>query len=416
MSLSPGFSCIRKQLEWSKALPIDIQIHLEDYSPDYPSHSIPMVCNTLLTQFDRWRSLVVDVVIFNDMHDILDAISKAHIPISSQLTSIALRCWAFPGDNSSSGRFTLFGSSAPQLKTISLCIGSKSCIDWNQAWITSALNLTTLQIYAECKEDCPSWAEFATILHGAPQLETLIFRNSNGSIDLAWVGQNVESTSRDDSMPVIKLPKLRHLNISSSTAIQVELLRKFYTPALTELRINPRQEGYEALFMQLLGPQAITGTSQLPHVQVQSHIGTGSLLAGIQHLCISHNLFQHGSTECIDLLYSELNQLTSLTLEDIDNPAFIDHLFMPPGQLCNVRLPQLKILSVQNLHLSYLDFRHICGLAWHRKDIGVPLRELSMGSLKGGFPEDCVLWCQENLETFYFTPYLILNAGVWTVL
>ncbi|KAG6371502.1 hypothetical protein JVT61DRAFT_9206 [Boletus reticuloceps] len=87
----PSFRCIATQLERSKEFPLDIRIHL-DNSSDYPSVFLHTICNTLLAQVCRWRSIEVKVTWAEDVYEILDAISKARIPIALQLKSVTLIC------------------------------------------------------------------------------------------------------------------------------------------------------------------------------------------------------------------------------------------------------------------------------------------------------------------------------------
>ena len=411
------FSCISAQVERSKDLPIDILLHLgdpgEDFDPDYPCGFIPMVCKLLLTQVYRWHSFALRVARGGQMHEVLDTISKTCMPIASKLTSFELVCYneiAHSADEIRSNlkHFVLFGCSAPCLKKISL---SGADIDWNKSWISSASNLTTLQIWIGWGEHCPSWTEFATILHGSSNLQVFLFALEDYdeieelNLDPAWVDPNLGHMYREYRMIPIKLLELRQLEISLPIAMTVQLLHRCYIPALKTLKIqicSPLEhtpEDLDDLITQLVAPLPATSISlqaQPLDIQEQSH----NLLASVQHLCID-SFLHHCSTQSINLLYSNLNQLTSLMLTQTNDTAFTNLLFTSTGQLCDVRLPQLKTLAIKNYHLHCLGVRQICALAWHRKDIGVPLRALILRSI-AGFPDECMSWCQENLDPFYF--------------
>ncbi|KAI9464360.1 hypothetical protein HD554DRAFT_2281159 [Boletus coccyginus] len=409
------FCCISAQVEQSKDLPIDILIHLGDQGErpdhDYPGGFIPMVCKLLLSQVHRWHSFMLWVANWQirQMHEVLGTISETHIPVASRLTSFELICCdeiARSEDELGSNlkHFELFGGSAPCLETISL---SGADIDWNKSWISSASNLTTLQIWIGWREYCPSWTEFTTIIHGSANLKVLLFALEDYdeieelNLDPAWVNPNL---GRMHNMVPVKLLKLRQLEISLPIVMMVQLLHWCYIPALETLKIKISSsfehtpEDLDDLITQLVTPLEMTNTSlqvQPLDIQQQSH----NLLASVQHLCITG--FLYCSAQSVNLLYSNLNQLTSLVLAQTNDTAFIDLLFTPTGQLCDVRLSQLKTLAIQNHHLSCLEVRQICALMWHRKDIGVPLRALVLGEI-AGFPDECVSWCQENLEIFYF--------------
>ncbi|KAF8431474.1 hypothetical protein L210DRAFT_3651156 [Boletus edulis BED1] len=412
----PPFCCIATQLERSKEFPLDIRIHLDDFSY-YPSVLLHTICNTLLAQVCRWRSIEVKVTRADDMYEILDAISEAHIPIAPQLKSVMLISSVddFTFDPSKdyikSKRFVLFRSSAPHLETISLIM--RVNIDWNQPWISSASDLVTLEICVTSVLRL-SWIQFATILRGAPNLQVLtMFDDIQPDSGVDWSDSNIGSTSGNNSIVPnlpIKLPRLRQLHISPySSAVQT--YRNCYIPALKELTISSDyfagQDNVDVLVAQLVGPQAVTCTPaskssevQLLHTRNQSH----SSLAGVERLHIDYT-WQHWSTGHTDSVYCILNQLTSLSLRGPYEPTFINLLFTPTGQLCDVRLPQLKTLIISYGFCS-VYIRHICTLAWHRKDTGVPLRTIIIMQVRRGtFPKDCLLWFQENLETFTSLEY-----------
>jgi hypothetical protein len=187
------------------------------------------------------------------------------------------------------------------------------------------------------KREGPSWAEFSTILRGAPQLKVLIFDNGNERVDPAWADPNIGSTSEDNNMIPIGLLELRLLDISLPTAILVQFLRRCYTPAITTLTLQPlfkeiRQGYYEVarLDIRLIGPLGVTviGTSsdvRLPLAQEHSH----SVLTAVQHLCVEH--LRDARPEGTDALYHKLNQLTSLSLTFASDAAFTNVLFIPTG-------------------------------------------------------------------------------------
>ena len=412
--LCSSFYRIEKQLERSKDLPLDIRIYLEgvviSYSDEFPSSYIPSFCDLLLTQVARWGSVEVRSDLGDDVLKIFDALFKTPIPTASQLTSVELAC---PDDltgflsrhASLSKDFVLFRSSAPHLKAVSV---TGIIIDWNQPWISSATNLTTLKLVYYGEHQCISWVDFATILCGALHLQVLIFENRRfGDVDPAWADPNLGDVPEHDGMTPIKLPELRQLDIYLQIPMMIQLLRRCYMPALTKLTIRPHYQylgginEIEVLIAQLIGPVSHCRFPEigLPLIQRQSR----SLLAGIQHLDI--RFFSRLSTDSIDSLYGNLKQLTSLTLLNIEGFAFIDLLFTPTGQLSDVKLPRLTALSVLHSRLVDHRVRDICALAWQRKDIGVPLKKLILGGGElshGKFPNDCLLWCRENLETFYF--------------
>ncbi|KAG6379348.1 hypothetical protein JVT61DRAFT_11810 [Boletus reticuloceps] len=405
-SRCPPFRCVATQLERSKGFPLDIRINLDRFC-GYPSIFFPMVFNTLLAHIHRWRSIEVQVAKTEHMYEILDAISKACISTAPQLASVVLICHGNMLDSSNdyikSKRFMLFGGSAPHLKTISLIWVN---IDWNQLCISSASNLMTLEINVS---NVPSWTQFATILRGAPNLQVLVFNDDTWHLgkDVGWNDLDVGNTHGDNGTDPIRLPKLRQLHISLPNAMAVQIYRKCHIPTLKKLTISSyyhnSQEVVDALVAQLIGPQAVTcplasksSEVQLLHTQNQSH----SLLASVEQLHINHR-FQIWSTKHIDSIYCIANQLTSLSLGGPHVPAFIDLLFTPTGQLCDAKLPRLKTLSVSS-PIRSSRVRHICALAWHRKDMNIPLRTIIfMCVWRGTFPKDCLLWFQENLETFY---------------
>ncbi|KAG6379352.1 hypothetical protein JVT61DRAFT_11814 [Boletus reticuloceps] len=231
--------------------------------------------------------------------------------------------------------------------------------------------------------------------------------------DAAWNDPNVGSTSGDNSMVPIKLPKLRQLDVLLPNAMALQIYRNCYIPALKRLTFSPYHhtswEDVDALVAQLAGPQPVICTlasseAQLFDTRNQSH---SSVLAGIEQLCINHYYLDWSTaSECIDSAYCNLHQLTSLSLRGTYVPAFINLLFAPTGRRCDLRLPQLKTLAIKMNNCDHPYIRHVCALAWHRKEMGVPLRALIFrGVRRGRFPEECLWWCRENLETSIYFEY-----------
>ena len=404
------FDRIVRQLKQSQNVPIDILVHLRNpYDAGYSHLFIFTLCLLLLPHIDRWCSFELRTVSARQMSDILNEITRTCLPVTSNLKLTAVKLVLLDDITSYdygqtphdilSKPFTLFGRSAPYLEDISL-VGLK--VDWNQAWISSASHLTTLEIKIRHDEDYPSWTQFATILHSASRLRVLVFEDFRESVDPAWVDPILGSMSGDHSTIPIQLLELKELYISLPTTVIVQLLRRCYIPALEKLDIWPlfnRDEEHnelEALVAQLVEPMTPCSSSQVQPPPPRS------LVASVQDLSIRWNMPPNHDDQCIDTLCANLNQLTSLSLHLAGGDASIDFLFTPTGQICDVVLPRLKNLTILD-DWNYLRIRDICALAWQRKDIGVPFNALILrGVGKDHLPDECLFWFQQNLEKFDF--------------
>ena len=398
----PSFGRVENQLNRSKDLPIDFLVHLIDESADHTTFRIPRVCRLLLAHAYRWRSLDVRVDVEGDMHQFLDIFFRTHTQIASQLTSVVLVC----RDSTSYLPGGTFGLSAPHLNTIRL-IGV--AVDWNQPWISSAPNLTTLDIrdyHDGMQGDFPSWSQFTTILCGAPRLKVLILENRHFSGISDWDDSN-ESMSGDHDQNPIKLLELRQLVINLPPTMTTHFLRRCYIPDLCKLSLCSLPKDLDALVTQLVAPLAAidtcSGLDLIPGTQAQP----GNMFAGLDYLFLDKLYFRSGS---LWSLYSSLNNLTSLVLY-VFYPAGTGDptldLLLPSATSC-IMLPRLKTLSVYPYKFPLDKAAAMsCALARERHDMGVPLSTLILRSVSRWSEvrqDPNWVWCLEpkNLETFYF--------------
>ncbi|KAF8553687.1 hypothetical protein OG21DRAFT_1206933 [Imleria badia] len=393
-----------EQLYLSKSVPIDFQISLLD-SCWHARSDYPRVCSLLIPHAYRWRSLEARADLAMNMHTVLDAFFKNRIQIPSQLTSVTLVC---DEETSYLPASESFGLSAPHLKTLRLLGVS---VDWKTAWISSACNLTTLHIRAN---SLLSWTQISTLLRRAPRLEVLILQSKLSESSHSWADSKIESMFGYRNTNPIKLLELRQLVIILSAGMATHLLRGCYIPALRKLTLGSQHWSVEPVevIAQLAVPQAVIDTSlmqvQLSTTPEQSR----SMLAGLDYLCLDR--FDCYS-KTLRSLYSNLNRFTSLVIRVYSPGGYalhpsIDFLFRLSTS-CAILLPQLKTLSIHS-YKRYWDHHvgRICKLAWHRHDIGVPLRALTVRSLspKAEIKQDLDwLWCSDskNLETFYVKEY-----------
>ena len=177
-----------------------------------------------------------------------------------------------------SKHLTLFGGLAPSLTRLIL---SGVHVDWNQPWITSASNLTYLDLAFHAEDVRPSWAQFAAILRGAPGLEKISLRLSGPSGEPPeWFIEPTPGSHADLNAPV-QLPRVTEFSFRfPSQARAIELLHKFYLPTLKNLVVDFDNGDYSVFIYELTQPAI---SLSLPSTQEQPR----SLLSNLETLKIA---------------------------------------------------------------------------------------------------------------------------------
>lgn len=379
----PPYKLQSMLLERSQGLPVDIYVQgqFDDSSNRLSSMLIP--------EIHRWRTMHISVWSYDCVHDFLCAISDLSIPAAPRLTTVELYYFRDIDDVeylSMSKHFTLFRGLAPSLSRI---VVWGVYVDWSQPWIASASNLTDIEFGCHPEEVRPSWTQISTILRSAPGLRRLCLRVSAPTGDPALTAAN--------STDPIQLPRLTDLILAIPSPPQVlTLLQKLYLPALRNLDLgfDPDHDCTD-LVHELVRPA------------ISSSFGEGqrlhSLLSGLESLRI-YKLPCH--IDCVEMLYSELENLTTLniSLEDLP-PRFLDILGTPctlPGR-SDVWLPRLT-----TLYVSGTTGKLLCNIVQKRKDAGVPLRSLYMEQACELLERD-ITWLRTHVKTVGFFDELELG-------
>ncbi|KAG8214869.1 hypothetical protein J3R82DRAFT_10036 [Butyriboletus roseoflavus] len=398
----PPYHYVSMRLERSKDLPIDIYIECERQEPTKPDATDggtpfdvdrKFLYSLLIPHIHRWRTIEVSVSEYRHMHAFLSAVSDPSISAAPQLTTLELyhREEMEEFDNfgypSMSKHFILFGGSAPCLTSVVLW---GVHVDWNQPWITSASKLTYLELAFHPEDVRPSWAQFATILRGAPALEKLGIRLSGPSGDPpAWFIEPTPGSPIDLNAP-IQLPKVTDFIFAFHSPIRsIGLLRKFYLPALKNLVLDFDNGEYTELVHELVGPAT---SSSLPSALEQPR----SLLKSLVSLKIAGLPCYPG---CVETLYGELQNLTSLNISlTYLPPLFLDILATPCMSVGrgDTWLPRLATLYVSGTSGDVLR-----ELVQKRRDMGAPLDSLYVEASCDLDDEDTE-WLKENVKTFDF--------------
>ena len=285
-----------------------------------------------------------------------------------------------------SKHLTLFGGSAPLLTGLALW---GVHVDWNQPWITSASNLTYLELAFHAEYDRPSWAQFVSILRGASALEGLSLCLSGPSeYPPEWL---IEPTpgSPVDLNALLQLPRLTDFVLMSrSQACAIGLLHKFCLPALKNLVLDFDNGDYTEFVHELAKPAT---SLSLPSNQEQPC----SLLRNLETLKIARLPCR---TDCVETLYGELENLTSLNLSLSYLPEAFLGLLCSPCMLTGRHYTWLPRLVT--LHVSGTSSDVLREVVQKRKDAGVPLNSLYMESCE--VEDEDVEWLKENLTTFEF--------------
>ena len=387
LSLEPTLTL----LERSKDLPITVYIYCQGHAYDgnqAPSDDeLRSLFSTFIPHVHRWRAMMIGIPEYRHVYEFLSAASDPSIPAASQLTTLMLeypvteearQSFVYPD---MSEHFTLFRGSAPLLTTLSLW---GVHVDWNQPWIASASNLTELELAFHAEDVRPSWSQFATILRGAPSLEELALHHSGPSGNPAnWFIRPTFGSPADLNAP-IQFLRLRDLTFEfHSEAHAIELLRKFYLPALKKLTLHFDVGDFTNLVRELARSATSLSPTQEP---------SRSLLNGLESLKI---VKLRCRIECIRILYEQLQNVTSLniSLENLPSP-FLDILAEPCTfpRRANVWLPQLATLYVSGAFGNSL--RYVVG---QRRNAGAPLSALHLKECE--VDDEDEEWLKENVET-----------------
>ncbi|KAF8424448.1 hypothetical protein L210DRAFT_3568080 [Boletus edulis BED1] len=386
----PPYEAVSMLLERSKSLPIDLYLYcafykVKDDMEPLSDADLRFLFAMLIPHIHRWQTIVVSLRVCQLMYTFLCAVSDPAIPAAPRLTAVELYDYEDIAhfDNSPypsiSKHLTLFGGSAPLLTTIVLW---GVHVDWDQPWISSASNLADLELAFHSEDVRPSWAQISTILRSPSALQKLTLRKSGPSGDPAgWLAVGCPT---NPSAP-IQLPHVTDFGvIFHSQAHAIGLLRKFCLPALKSLVLGFYDDDYTDLVHELAGPATSLSLAQEPR----------SLLSGLESLKIAGLPCR---TECVETLYSELRNLTSLNISLV----FLDQLFLDilstPCTLPergDIWLPRLVTLRVSGAFVSTLR-----DLVSTRRELGVPLSSLYVEKRCYVLDEDAE-WFKENLETF----------------
>lgn len=400
----PPYQYVSTRLERSKDLPIDIYVDCEPQEQESPTDldatdsagpstvDLKFLYSLLVPHIHRWRTVEVSVSKYRDMHVFLSAASDPSISAAPQLTTLELYHheemdefdnFGYP---SISKPLIIFGGSAPCLTSVVLW---GVHVDWNQPWIASASKLTHLELAFHPEDVRPSWAQFTTILRGASALEKLSLRMSGPSEDPPWLVEPTLESSIDLNAPIQLLKVTDFIFAFHSPARSIALLHKFYLPALKNLALDFDDGDYTDLVFALAGPAT---SLSLPSTHEQPR----SLLNSLESLKIAGLPCR---TEHVDILYKELQNLTSLNISLTHlSPLFLDILTTPcmVAGRGDIWLPRLATLYVSGTSGDVLR-----EVVQKRMDAGVPLDSLYVEA-SCDLDEEDAEWLKENLKTLNF--------------
>ena len=388
----PPYKPVSTRLGRSKGLPIHIFVncvpHNHAYDVEPPSDAdLKFLFSLLVPHIHRWRTIKISVEEYHHMYVFLSAVSDPSTPAAPQLTTLGLFHHEVTEGFDSfdmSKHLTLFGGSAPLLTRIVLW---GVPVNWNQPWIASASNLTDLELAYHPEDARPSWAQFASILRGASVLEKFSLQTSGPSGDPPeWLIEPTPESPADLNAPV-QLQVKNFIFAFHSQARTIGLLRKFYLPALKNLVLDFDDGDYTDFVHELAGPAT---SLSLPSVQEQPH----SLLSNLESLEISRLTCR---PECVETLYGELQNLTSLNLSLAYLPDVFLRLLCSFGMSTGrhpILLPRLVTPYVSGTSGDVLR-----EVVQKRKDAGVPLHSLYVEESCDMDDED-VEWLMDNLKTF----------------
>ena len=408
----PPYQQLTAFLERSKCLPINICLRFEPKKRILPStfeatHSVAdleLLYSLLIPYVHRWRFVEVRTVSNEQMYVFLSAVSDPIIDAAPQLISLALSAAQSRRDDDDvfsslivAANFTPFGGFAPYLESVCL---ENVVIDWSQHWLCYASRLTVLELSRHSDDVHPSWDEFTTILRGALALERLALNGSGPGLDVPYLDPDFDMVAWGPNLP-IPLRKLTYLSLRNQPRTSVyALIRLLCMPALENFVMNFWWDDYTEFISHITAP-----------VTVPAFISINEPPQGfLRKLKVLDIDLEWCSTEIIEILYDELDNVRSLTIsmdESWHYPAGCPYIYPllpsiePIDSAVHLRVPRLETLSISHISLQY-HVEVICEVVQQRHDAGYPIKTLNVVGTCNVDEVDKV-WFEENVETFVFT-------------
>ena len=382
----PPYGPVSAWLERSKGLPVDIYVNCERSrrGVQLPSDTdLEFLFSLFSPHIHRWRTMEILVSDYRHLYVFLSVVSDPSVP-APQLTVLEFDSfgYTYPGMLK---RLALVGGSAPLLTGLVLC---GVHVDWNQPWIASASNLTHLELAFHLEDLRLSWARFAAILRGAPALERLSLRLSGPCGDpQEWFIEPTPGSPADLNSPV-QFPRVTHLTLAfHSQARAIGLLHKFYLPAIKHLVLEFNNGDYTEFVHELAKPATSPSLNSAQEKPC-------SLLRNLETLKIAGLPCR---TECLQKLYGELQNLTSLDI-NFWSPHPEDPLSLlgSPG----IGRHEIWLPRLVTLYVPWTSSDVLREIVQRRKDAGVPLDSLYVKDSYGAYSDEDVVWLKENLKMF----------------
>ncbi|KAG8730974.1 hypothetical protein FRC10_002151 [Ceratobasidium sp. 414] len=320
----PPLSKLRTHLVRSKHAPLNLYL---DFSSRAEPERVQAVMRVLLPELARWRHLVIVVPAFDVMYAAVGMIGAAFDADGGATALEVLRLYGPPEFDPTEPEprdlprpVSLFGAgnylkATPRLRDVVLC---GIPVDWS-TFLPSTLERLQLSLHSGSRR--PTFAQFARLTTGSPNLHTLILNAS---------GPALPPASYDG--PRVHLDGLRSLTLDCFDPEYVEgLLKRFCTPALEALALADAVGDSSRVFEVLAAGR--TGT--LGAITRTDGIGRSVVQAS------TSSLSGPGSSTSIDSLSSPsvFPRLTTLKISSVEcTPASFRQLVRGLPNLTSVKL------------------------------------------------------------------------------
>ncbi|KAG9090667.1 Glucosamine-6-phosphate isomerase (Glucosamine-6-phosphate deaminase) (GNPDA) (GlcN6P deaminase) [Ceratobasidium sp. 370] len=336
----PPLSKLRTHLVRSKHAPLNLYL---DFSTRAEPERAQAVMRVLLPELARWRHLVIVVPAFDVMYAAVGMIATAFDACGGAAALEVLRLYGPPEFDPTEPEphdlptpVSLFGAgdhakATPRLRDVVLC---GIPVDWS-TFLPNTLERLQLSLHSGSRR--PTFAQFARLTTGSPNLHTLILNAS---------GPALPPTTHD--VPRVQLDGLRSLTLDCFDPEYVEgLLKRFYTPALETLALADAVGDSSRVFEVLaasrtgtLGPSARTDGIGRSVVQASTSSLSGSGSSASVDSLASPSVFPRlttlkiSSVECTPASFRQLVRglpnLTSVKLDARDaDPAVLGMMAEP---------------------------------------------------------------------------------------
>ncbi|RDB17917.1 hypothetical protein Hypma_000923 [Hypsizygus marmoreus] len=350
-----------------------------DHPPPYFSMpELTTILDIITPHVAHWRTLEVSVSYYEYMHILLSRLASCPAAPTLEVLELYHRDEDTEEDATFepaelNTRFLPFNGVAPKLTHTALW---GVHLDWDRA-IPLLSGVHDLELAYHTKDVRPSYATFAQIIAGSPDLRTL-------TLSLSGPAEHDETVPENDwGNELLAIPSLRELVLCyHEPRYAIALLKKLSVPNVTALTLDFDSEDYSEFAQELTRPAPGGGNK--------------SLLAGLERLKIS------GLPCNIKTVEDVLGQLVGLRTFNLNCSGGSEEMFfdmlMEAGPVTGGKVFCPNLHTISTTGIEGAKMKKFVEL---RKAAGVPVKRVQM-SEEDDVDEKEEKWLRAHVEEFEF--------------